>query len=739
MRASLGGIALAAWTLGVGCRPARPYNLLLVTIDTLRADHVNAATMPHLEQLATEGARFEHALSHVPLTLPSHASILTGLLPTGHGVRDNGGFLLRDDVETLAEKLKKQHYRTGAFVGAFVLDAKWGLSQGFDTYHDDFELTRLEEEGLEDVQRAGAEVERLASDWIRGASRAGSPFFAWAHFYDPHDPYTPPEPFRSKHAGSLYAGEVAYTDMLVGRLLKTLEEAGVDETTVVVVTSDHGEGLGEHREMTHGVFVYDSTLRVPLIIKGPLISERSVSAAVGLTDVFPTLLEILGLPASSGIDGRSLVPLVRGGRDEPPRPIYAESQYARLHYGWSPLVAVVTEGFKYIRAPQAEVFDLGSDPRETRNIIDSEAERARRMRELVEDWDSEAVPAALDSETKAKLEALGYVGSAPSQRTDIDPKDKIHLIHEFFTALSSYRSGNFVDARDRLDGILEEDSGLLDALFLRGVLAMKEGETDVALRVFDEALALKPDHALVVFNRALLYRQLGRVEDAIPAFERALELDPSQVKAAFNLAQILQDRGDGDGALAYYQKAIEFHTQRLATGTHRQSLAEIHDGLGIVYFGKGDIPRAESEIRRALELAPDLKFGHYNLAQILERQGRVDEAAEEYGREIERDPANLKARQNLGLIWRERGEWQKAIEQFRAVAEADPTSAAAAFLAAECYFRHGVDLEAARHWAERSVDADPKFRRGWLLLAEIYRRGGREAEARKVYQRGIAR
>jgi tetratricopeptide (TPR) repeat protein len=243
---------------------------------------------------------------------------------------------------------------------------------------------------------------------------------------------------------------------------------------------------------------------------------------------------------------------------------------------------------------------------------------------------------------------------------------------------------------------------------------------------------------MVVFNQALLYRQMGRLEKAVPAFERALELDPSQVKAAFNLAQIHQERGNAEEAVRYYKLAVDFHTQRLSTGTHRESLAEIHDGLSIIYFSQGDLARAETEIRRAIELAPDLKFGHYNLAQILEQQGRVDEAAAEYGREIEGVPTNLKSRQNLGLIWRQKGDWGKAIEQFRTVAESDPTNAAAAFLAAECYYRQGIDLEEARRWAERAVQANPSFQRGLLLLAEIYRKLGKEEAAREVYRRAAS-
>ncbi|MGH9334718.1 MAG: tetratricopeptide repeat protein, partial [Vicinamibacteria bacterium] len=678
----------------------------------------------------------------VPLTLPSHASLLTGMLPTSHGVRDNGGFVLREEVETLAERLRRQRYRTGAVVGAFVLDSKWGISQGFDTYHDDFELTRADEEGLADVQRSGEEIEALASQWIRKA--AGSPFFAWVHFYDPHDPYIPPEPFRTEYQGRPYAGEVAFTDMLLGRLLKTLEELDLDETTIVAVTSDHGEGLGEHREMTHGVFVYDSTLRVPLIIKGPRVRPGIVASPVGLVDVFPTLLEVLGLPAASGIDGRSLVSQMRGEAEEEARPVYTESQYAKLHYGWSPLEAVVADGFKYIHAPRPEMYDLSRDPDETRNLIDTQSARAGRMEELLAGWTAgmtETSPEAVDAETLSKLQALGYVGTAPSRpkgAPDIDPKDKVHLIHEFFEALSSYRTEEFPDAERRLESILGEDPELLDALFLRGVLAMKEKDYPTAFRAFEKALALKPDHAMIVFNQALLFRQLDRVDQAIPAFERALELDPAQVKAAFNLAQIHQERGDAEEAVRYYQKAIDFHTNRLSTGTHRESLAEIYDGLSIIYFSKGDFGRAEVEIRRALELAPHLKFGRYNLAQILEQQGRLDEAAAEYAREIGRFPTNFKARQNLGLIWRQKREWGKAIEQFRVVAENDSTNPVAPFLTAECYYRQGLDLEEARRWAERSVDANPTFQRGLLLLSEIYRKLGKENEAREVYRKATS-
>ena len=380
--------ALAAVFLGaLACRSRPPVtSVLLVSIDTLRADHLGsyghrAAQTPRLDALAARGARFERAVTVAPLTLPAHASLLTGTFPAFHGVRDNGGFYLGADQLTLGEMLKGRGYRTGGFVGAFVLDGRWGTSQGFDRYFDDFDLAKYEGRGMDAVQRRGDEVVDKASLWL--AEDRERPFFAWVHLYDPHGPYAAPEPYASRFPATptgAYDAEIAWTDSLVGRLLDGLAADGRLDHTVVVVVGDHGESLGEHKEQLHGFFVYDATVRIPLIVAGPGIPARTVRDPVRIVDVMPTVLEALGTPPPAAVQGESLLPLARG-ETRPTRTTLAETFYPRYHYGWSELRAVSDGRHTLIAAPRPELYDTETDPGKLhRSRLAAGAARGRHAR-----------------------------------------------------------------------------------------------------------------------------------------------------------------------------------------------------------------------------------------------------------------------------------------------------------------------------------------------------------------------
>ncbi|MGH9390804.1 MAG: sulfatase, partial [Vicinamibacteria bacterium] len=365
----------------------------------------------------------------MPVTLPSHASLFTGLVPPTHGVRDNTYFRLDPEAQTLAEILKARGYATAAFVSAFVLDSSFGLDQGFDVYDD--EVAGDAETAGTITERRGELVTRSFASWVEKRS-SDSPFFAWLHYFDPHLPYAPPAPYP---AG--YDGEIAYADAQVGRVLETLEAEGLAKDTLVVVTSDHGESLGEHGEKSHGFFVYDATLRVPLILKSAssLPAGKRIAAPARTIDILPTVLEALAVPAPEETQGRSLLPLVKGEATETP-PAYAECYVSELNFRWAPLVALREEGYKYIEAPRPELYDLGADPGETRNLFEEDPDRARRMRsgllEQVEgfapSFSSRAQP---DPETIARLRSLGYAASggesAPEGAALPDPKDRLHL------------------------------------------------------------------------------------------------------------------------------------------------------------------------------------------------------------------------------------------------------------------------------------------------------------------------
>jgi arylsulfatase A-like enzyme len=323
---------------------------LLVTIDTLRADHLpvygyNKVKTPNLERFAGGSLIFDHAISHAPITLPSHTSIMTGRLPIGHGVLDNGGFTLDPKIPTLATLLKNKGYKTAAFVSAFVLDSIWQLDQGFETYFDRFDRSQMWDQSLGELQRRAEQTEIEAAHWLD--ENKNQRLFCWVHFYDPHEPYDPPEPYRTQYSGSLYDGEIAYTDEALGRLLEQVKQSHLEENTLIIITADHGEGLGEHNESTHSIFIYNTTVHVPLLIHLPGLHQRRVPQTVNHVDLAPTILEWLGIDPAPGIQGKSLIPLLEG-KEKNDRTVLSMSAFAELHYGWSPLKSITTKQYKFI-------------------------------------------------------------------------------------------------------------------------------------------------------------------------------------------------------------------------------------------------------------------------------------------------------------------------------------------------------------------------------------------------------
>src|SRR5512139_3520064 len=379
--------------------PPAAVNVVVVTLDTLRADRLGCygfrrVETPNIDAVAAEGVLFEQATSTVPLTLPSHASIFTGLIPPNHGVRDNGGFFVEEKLTTLAERMKQGGWTTGAFVGAWVLDSKWGIGQGFDHYSDRFDLSKYKVVNLGTVQKKGDEVMDLALAWLETVKQRR--FFAWIHLYDPHTPYEPPEPFRSRYPGQPYVGEVAYTDQVVGRLVAWLKGAGVWDRTLLVLLADHGESLGEHGENAHTFFVYDATQHVPLIVRTPWGNRGRNRSQVSTVDVMPTVLDLVGLPPQPKIDGRSLARLVLHPAGSAPELAYSETYFPRFHYGWQHLRAVRDGKWKYIEAPTPELYDVQQDPGETKNLHTALSHQAEDLRLRLEKMAGSGVQAAPD-------------------------------------------------------------------------------------------------------------------------------------------------------------------------------------------------------------------------------------------------------------------------------------------------------------------------------------------------------
>ena len=444
--------------------------VVLISVDTLRSDRLPAygydgVETPAIDSLRRDGVLFERAYTHVPLTLPAHTSLLTGVLPPIHGVRDNLGYTVDPSrAPPLQQTLKEAGYATGAGVSAFVLRRETGIDAGFDFYEDRIDVGSMPgQTGVQSIQRRGRETVNAIVPWLRTA--ADEAFFLFVHIFEPHTPYEPPPEFAARFP-SLYDGEVAAADEAVGVLLDELRSLGVYGKALIVFLSDHGEGLGDHGEDEHGLFLYRSTLQVPLIIKLPE-SERAgeaVSEPVQLIDVYPTLVTALGLPPGQDLQGVSL--LHRSRPDVGAYPIYSETVFPRLHFGWSDLAAVIVGRHHFIEAPQPELYDLLEDPDEAHNLVDSEPSLQNELRATLSAFDRDMEsPAVTDEETRQRLAALGYVGGAAVTDEDVlaDPKEKVETLTHIQDAYRLYAEGNFEAAVVAYQKIVEENPKIEDA------------------------------------------------------------------------------------------------------------------------------------------------------------------------------------------------------------------------------------------------------------------------------------
>jgi choline-sulfatase len=728
-------------------------NVLVITLDTTRADRIGAygfagVQTPNLDRLAREGVLFEQATSVAPLTLPAHSSIFTGKFPPEHGVRDNGGFFLDPREITLAEVLKERGFKTGAFVGAYVLDSKWGVNQGFDTYFDDFDLSKYKAISLGAIQRPGNEVVDRGLQWLDLVK--GSRFFAWMHLYDPHSPYEPPEPYKSLYREHPYLGEIAFVDAQVGRVVSYLEAQGLLDKTIVVVTGDHGESLSEHGEATHGFFVYESTVHVPLIVRAPLSGVsggRRVRDVVRSVDVMPTVLDILGVPAPAGLEGASVAALMTGAVNELGLESYSEALYPLHHFGWSDLRAMRSGRYKLIAAPRPELYDLQDDPGENHDLFAQREALGQRMLARLREREGTFAKAGrgdrpsveVDPDARARLAALGYVGTfvataAPDEARSglADPKDKVTLFNKITTARDiSKDDGAFEEVVAMLDDVVREDPKVIDAWFMLGNMYVKVGRQQEAIAYFKRALALKPDDEMAVVNLANAYRQLGRDDEALVGFRRFLELDPKNAQVRYSAAEILLDRGELDEAEKDLRGALEVEP----------TLVAARNALAVVALRRGNIDAAEREIRAALAEKADVRLAHFNLALVAEQRGRLPEAVAEYRREIELHPANYKAWFNLAKLQAQLGDPAAQEEAYRRAIEANPSFAEGYFYLAKFYLDRGQRLDETMQLARKGLEVRPGSEYaalGHYIIADVHSRQGRSAEAEREAARGRA-
>jgi len=725
------GIALGLLTLG--CEPSEPaaqstqsrsaalqangplagHNVLLITLDTTRADRLGCygyedAATPALDAIASSGVLFEQAFAQVPLTLPSHTSILTGKYPREHGIRNNNQGGLSEELDSLAKAFGRYDYETGAFIAAFVLDAQYGLDRGFDVYADDMVTSKMGVQPAEWQNPADVVTDR-ALEWLESVK--GKPFFAWVHYYDPHEPYAPPEPFRTQFDDP-YDGEIAFMDTQVKRLTDWLDAGDLDERTLVVVIGDHGESFREeHGEQGHSIFCYNTNLHVPFLVKHPRLDATGtrVPAIVETVDIYPTIMDLFGFDMSEGLLSRSLVAALDGDGIEDV-PSYAESHFGKDSFNWAEQRSLTTARWKYVSSTVPELFDRAEDPNEHRNIHDLAPDVAAAMLEALkaryaamEEGEPEAVP---DSpEQMAALEALGYVGAKnpltePSKEFLTpgldDPKEKLIIVDRLKAGMQALKQGDHDVAVTLLKSVKEECPYSAAAYTSLGIAYLQTGKAGLAEQVLDELLHKDPtnyaanvamgdvqlelqrpkravnhykaalgtdlEYADVYAKLGVAYRELGQIDEALRNLRRAVEEMPEFPQAHLELANTLSQQGDVRGAVRHYETVIE----------QEPKFAVAHYNLGLELVKLGRIEEAAKRFRGALRVQPKYADAMINLAIALTNLKRLDEAREVLADARDVDAIACKALYLLGVVNAHAGRVDKTIELYEQALTCEP-------------------------------------------------------------------
>jgi choline-sulfatase len=620
-------------------------NVVLITIDTLRADHVacygyKQIKTPNIDSLAADGARFAAAFTPVPVTLPSHSAMLTGAYPMLSGMHDFSGNKLNSQQPTLAAVLKQAGYITGAVIGAAVLDSRFGLNQGFDFYYDHFDFSRLDEANLDEMERPGNVVADLTLDWLGKNSQ--KKFFLWMHLYDPHYPYRPPEPYSRDYADRPYDGEIAFADEQVGRLLRFLKDKGLYQNTVIVLAGDHGESLGEHGEKTHGFFIYNATMHVPLIIH---LSGKSralvVSDPVSLVDLMPTVLAAAGVEIPQQVQGKSLLPVIRGEKADPERTLYAETFLPRLHFNWSELRGAENLKYHLIDAPRPELYDLAKDPGELRNLFSEKKAVGDEMRAklagLIRDYSAGkemAEKTGLDPALMERLKSLGYAGFSGGGDPTItsrdlpDPKDRIATYELISAAIADSQHGRYPESIEKLKEALKTEPQSVPVHYLQGLNYYRSKMFPEAVEELQTTVKLSPDYALAVFNLGMAQGRAGQIDAAIGSLQRALQLDSTNFEAAYNLGVAFIQKKDLEAAAGAFRQSIAINPD----------MSRSHRALGETLMYSDKLDEAITELRRAVELAPQEPSVHESLARALDAKGLTAEADQEMRRARQTPP-----------------------------------------------------------------------------------------------------
>lgn len=642
-------------------------NFLLITIDTLRADRLSCygsqyPKTPNIDKLAERGVFFSKAFANTSTTLPSHANILLGTTPNYHGVHENLNFIVSEELLTLAEHLKHTGYSTGAFVGAYSLDSRFGLSQGFDTYDDKY--SRIHSVNLSSLERKAEDVIEAALEWLEGRV---SPWFLWVHCWDPHSPYDPPEPFKTQYKDHLYGGEIAYVDLILGKLFDYMEENDLLDSTLIVFTGDHGESLGQHGEETHGFFAYNSSIWIPLIISLPETAPGRVDDYVSHVDIFPTVCDGLGIKMPSFLQGTSLLPALKG-KKLPERPIYFESLYPYYSRGWAPLRGFILKKKKFIDSPIPELYALDHDFDELNNLARREdvAKLTSQLKEIIHSLTpSEKITAAqqVDRKTREKLASLGYISKVRVlQKKDFSVKDDVKVLLPYINKIGE------------------------------GWKMYKKGDQEAGIKLLREIIEERKDIDLAYKQLASIYQETGNIEEAVAVLEQGLRVLPSSYEIFTEYMKVLISAQKYDKVISSFEntnmREVEYDP-------------EIWNNLGTAYAKKGNFNQAI----KAFEMGLSLDDKHPELYNNL---------------------AN--ACYSYGLQSRDASIYSRCFEYYKKAIELDPEYPAPYYGLGHAYRQQG-NMEGAIYCWEKALEADPDFSQAHLDLALAYLNTGHKAKA----------
>lgn len=647
-------------------------NILLITIDTLRADKLSCygsqhPKTPNIDALAERGVLFSRAFANTSTTLPSHANILLGVTPVYHGVHENLNFVVSEKLLTLAEHLKNNGYTTGAFVGAYPLDSRFGLAQGFDIYDDRYSRTHTD--NFVSLERNAEAVIEGALEWMEGQN---SPWFLWIHCWDPHTPYEPPEPFKTEYKEYPYEGEVAYVDLALGKLFDHFQKNSLFESTAIIFTGDHGESLGQHGEKTHGFFAYNSSTWIPLIISHPALAPGRIGYPVSHIDIFPTVCDVLGIVKPSFLQGFSLLPALKG-RKFPKRPIYFESLYPYYSRGWAPLRGFILDKKKFISSPVPELYDLDNDFDELDNLIEQKknAEFKAQLNKIIDDLTpSENVDSAqkVDRKTREKLASLGYISSIQvSQKKNFgiqdDVKTLLPYINKADEALGLYEEGKQGAGIKLLEEILEERKDIDLAYKNLSFIYRTEGNTEKAIDIFEQGLDALPANYEIFIEYMKLLLSAQQYDKVIRCFEktsiREAEYDPAIWN---NLGAAFAKKGNFEEAIKAYEMGLSLDGK----------LPELNNNLANACFSFGLqskdsllFSRCFEYYKKAIELDPNYAAPYHGLGHAYRQEGNLEGTFYCWEKALELNSMFSVALFDLASAYLEKGDKDKAYHMLR--------------------------------------------------------------------------